>query len=567
MSQILSQPAWGPDRIFRAPATNPDDALPSKEIVGSKAHNLMRMARHGLPVPPAFVLSAAVCRDYVMLGRVALAGIESALAGELAILGQRTGRLFGDTRRPLLVSVRSGAAISMPGMMETVLNVGLTPVTLRALVRMTGNPHLAQDCRRRLIQQYGEVVHHIAPARFEAAARECLSANGSDNLDALDTSGLEGLAAAYEEVFESEAGRPFPDDPMVQLTGAIEAVLRSWSSERATTYRRLNGIDATLGTAVTIQAMVFGNLGPASGSGVGFTRNPSSGENELYVDFLVDAQGEDVVAGRRQAEGLPAVDRCAPAAMQALAEARSILEREFGDMQDFEFTIEDARLFLLQSRAGKRTPLAALRIAHDLVAEGAITPAEALARLEAIDLDRIEVCHLATGACGAPIATGTPAGMGVAVGIAAFEPERVEALAAGGRPVILLRSTAETDDIAALASAEALVTREGARTSHAAVVARQLGKPCIVGCGALSIDPSGRRATLGAMALSEGDPLSIDGASGEIFRGALEIIRARPTQLLETVALWRQAVVTAGTSARARPPARGKPAQRQGGRV
>lgn len=562
MTMVVGGPGWGADRIHRVPSGGPDAVLPAKEVVGSKAHNLMRLAHCGLAVPPAFVLATAVCRDYMQSGGRALDGIDVALARELEILSKRTGRSFGDPRRPLLVSVRSGAAVSMPGMMETVLNIGLTPHTLRGLVRITGNPRLAQDCRRRLVQQYGEVVHGIPPSCFDAALHATLASFGAASIDELDTSKLKALSAAYEEAFEGAVGKPFPDDPLVQLSRAIEAVLGSWSSERATSYRRLNDIPDTLGTVVTIQAMVYGNLGPTSGSGVGFTRNPASGENELYVDFLVDAQGEDVVAGRRRAQGIEALERCAPAALQALAEARATLEREFRDMQDFEFTVENGRLFLLQSRTGKRTPLAALRIAHDLVAEGLITPTEALARLDGVALDGIEDCCLAVAAGRAPLATGTPAGIGVAVGIAAFDPDRVAALGTGGKPVILLRHTAETNDIDALSLAGGFVAAEGARTSHAAVVARHLGKPCIVGCNSLSIDASGRSGMLGGQPLREGDLLSIDGSTGEIFHGALDIVRSRPTELLEKVSAWRGETVSAADAPRRQ--ALNNPARREG---
>ena len=376
--------------VYRIPFDGDPKQLPTKDTVGSKAHNLMRLAGCGLPVPPAFVLGTGICRDFLKRGSKALDGLDQILERELQHLGARTGRLLGDAKRPLLLSVRSGAAISMPGMMETVLNVGLTEATLRALIRMIGNPRLAHDCRRRLVQQYGEVVHGIAPERFEKRLEAVLAELEATDVDELGASGLRRIAAAFEEEFESANGKPFPSDPNLQLEAAIEAVFRSWAGARAKSYRKLNRIPEDLGTAVIVQAMVFGNLGPDSGSGVGFTRNPSDGSNELYVDYLSNAQGEDVVSGRRRAMGLADLERRAPAAHRALIDARALLEREFRDVQDFEFTVEDGRLFLLQSRTGKRTPLAALRIAHDLAEEGLISAAEALERLQSIDLAAIE---------------------------------------------------------------------------------------------------------------------------------------------------------------------------------
>jgi pyruvate,orthophosphate dikinase len=427
----------------------------------------------------------------------------------------------------------------MPGMMETVLNIGVNRATLRGLVRQTGNPRLAEDCRGRLVQQYGEVVRGISPGRFEAALAATLKVRAVETIDEIDTAGMAAIADAFEEVFAAETGEPFPVDPFVQLREAVEAVLRSWSSDRAARYRRLNAIPDDAGTAVTVQAMAFGNRGPESGAGVGFTRNPADGRNELYVDYLPNAQGEDVVAGRRKALGLDELERRAPEAFHALVGARHILETEFCDMEDFEFTVEDGHLQFLQARSGKRTPLAAVRIASDLVEEQLITRDEALARIAALDLDAIDDLRLRVPAGATPIVRGTAAGTGVAVGALVFDPDRLAVVASAGRPVILVRQAAETADIASLAEAAALVTVEGARTSHAAVVARQLGKVCVVACDGLVIDPSGRSARFGTEALNEGDVVSVDGVSGEIYRGALEIDRERPAALLERLALWR----------------------------
>jgi len=530
--------------IYRIPFNGTARQIPAAETVGSKAHNLMRLAARGLPVPPAFILGTEVCRDYLRRGEAALEGLAEVLDRELQQLGACTGRHFGDVKRPLLVSVRSGAAVSMPGMMETVLNVGLTEATLRALIRMTGNPRLGYDCRCRLVQQYGEVVHAIAPARFAARRNAVLTEHGVSEVDELDTGGLGQMAKAFGDEFETATGERFPSDPHVQLKAAIEAVFRSWASVRAQSYRKLNGIRDDLGTAAAVQAMVFGNLGPASGSGVGFTRNPADGSNELYVDYLSNAQGEDVVAGRRRTMDLAELERRAPEAFRSLVEARSALEQEFRDMEDFEFTVEEGRLFMLQSRTGKRTPLAALRIAHDLAEQGLISTGEALARLEAVELDGIEHVRLDPTADQAPLAHGTPASTGVAVGAAVFDPARVAALNRGGNSIILVRQNAETSDIGALSEAAALIAAEGARTSHAAVVARELGKVCIVGCEGLAIDPSGRKGLFGKETIEEGEILSVDGARGEIYRGAIGVLRERPNDLLAKIAQWR---ATAGS--------------------
>ncbi len=429
----------------------------------------------------------------------------------------------------------------MPGMMETVLNVGLTEATMRSLIRMTGNPRLAYDCQRRLIQQYGEVVHAIASARFDTRRDAMLASLGVFDIGDLDTASLVEIAKAFGDEFEAATGEAVPADPLFQLRAAIEAVFRSWTSPRAQSYRKLNAISDELGTSATVQTMVFGNLGPTSGSGVGFTRNPADGSNALYVDYLRNAQGEDVVAGRRRTMDIAELERRAPEAHRALVAAPPALEDEFRDMEDFEFTVEEGRLFLLQSRTGKRTPLAALRIAHDLAEQGLISRPEALDRIAALDLDAIEHVRLKPAAGQTPFARGTSASTGVAIGAAVFDPERVAQIKQGGKAVILIRENVETSDISALSEAVALVAAEGARTSHAAVVARELGKVCVVGSEGLAIDRSGRKCTWGASTIEEGDVLSVDGDSGEIYRGEVEVLRESPHRASATIARWRAA--------------------------
>jgi pyruvate,orthophosphate dikinase len=524
--------------VYRIPYDGVAAEMPTKHIVGSKAHNLMVMAQQGLPVPPGFVFGVDLCRAFLDGADAALDGLEEPLTQELDQLGALLGRRFGDARKPLLVSVRSGAAASMPGMMETVLNVGLTAQAVRGLIRLTGNPRFAYDCRRRLIQQFAEVVRHADTGPFERLVADKLLAEGLNDVGRLGSEAMAEIAAASLEAFESAAGGPFPEDPLEQLRAAIRAVLASWSGERAVAYRRANGIDDRAGTAVIVQAMVFGNSGALSGSGVGFTRSPVDGSDALYVDYLPNAQGEDVVGGRRQALGALELEGRAPAAFLQLQSYKGLLERAFADMQDFEFTIEDGRLFFLQCRSGKRTPLAALRIACDLVAEGLIESSEGLKQLEGVDLNRVATEVLVVDENAVPVARGASASAGVVSGAAVFDPARILQIATRGAPIILFREFAETADFQALSQVSGLVTAQGARTSHAAVVARQLGKVCIVGCRDLQIDASGRGARIGGHLLREGDLLSIDGGDGSIYQGKLSVRSERPERLIATVKSW-----------------------------
>jgi len=396
------------------------------------------------------------------------------------------------------------------------------------------------------VQQFAEVVHGVAAKAFEDMLAARLREEKLARVEELDSRALNDLAAAYEEKFQALVGEEFPSSPMSQLRASAEAVLKSWTSARAESYRRLNGISDEVGTATLVETMVFGNAGPSSGSGVGFTRNPSDGSNKLYVDYLPNAQGEDVVAGRRNALPLDELERRAPKAHQELLRARGVLEQEFGDMQDFEFTLEEGCLYMLQARAGKRTPLATLRIAHDLVAEKTIAPEEGVKLLEGVDLDAIEVVEIAAAGV-QPMARGVPASGGVVVGTVVFDAGRVGEFTRQGKPVVLLRENTETADIQALSQAQALVTAHGARTSHAAVVARQLGKVCIVGCNALNIDGGQRSGAFDAVAIKEGELVTVDGTLGLIFRGELQVRRSKPERLVAAVRRWQ----AAGTRAKA----------------
>ncbi|WP_028311066.1 MULTISPECIES: PEP/pyruvate-binding domain-containing protein [Derxia] len=519
--------------------------LPGPQAIGFKAWNLARMAALGLRIPPAFVLGTRHCAEAAAGPRLP-EPLRAALPGALAELEAATGRRFGDPARPLLVSVRSGAPVSMPGMMDTLLDIGLCDATLPGLLRLTGNPRLAWDSLRRLVASHAEVVGGCDPAPFEAAVRE-LAPDGDERR--LDWAGMRALALRNLALARA-AGAPLPAAPLDQLEAAIAAVYASWRSPRAVGYRRARGIDDAMGTAVIVQAMVFGNAGGASGAGVGFTRDPTRGAPGLWVDFLFNAQGEDVVSGRRSAHGHDALAAGIPAVWRELEDGADRLERGLGDMQDIEFTVEDGRLWWLQTRAGKRTPVAAARIALDLHAAGVIDAAEARRRVAGLDARTLAVECLAQadGSAATPDARAPSASSGVAVGAITLDAEAARRLAATGRAVVLVRHDAETDDIAALETAAGLLTARGARTSHAAVVARQLGKVCLVGCDGLEIDPARRRLRLGDRTLAEGDDITLDGNSGAVYAGALATRAEADAGLLARLAALR-----AGECADSRP--------------
>jgi len=513
------------------------DAILPPEAIGFKAHNLARMAALGLPVPPAFVIGTAWC--------AAPQAVTPALwAPALAALEDCTGLRFGDARRPLLLSVRSGAPVSMPGMMDTLLNIGLCDATLPGLVRLTGNPRLAWDAYRRLISTYGEVVLGIDAAAFEADLAEACGGRGERELDFIE---LRTLARRHLDTVEQRCGQPFPQDPRAQIAQAVQAVFASWSSDKARAFRRLKALDEQLGTAVTVQRMVFGNAGGLSGAGVGFTRHPMSGEPEPWVDFLFNAQGEDVVSGRRSAAGHQALADVAPAVWAELLDATLRLEQAFGDMQDFEFTVEEGRLYLLQTRSGKRTPQAAARIALDLFDAGCIDRDEVLRRTAGLDAAALSVARVVAGDGSAlrPLAHAVSACSGVAIGEIALDEDRARMRHHAGANVLLLRQDAETSDIAALEIAAGLLTARGARTSHAAVVARQLGKVCLVGCDALQIDLARREVCLGERRLAEGSVLTLDGNEGTVFEGAAQTVQEAPVALLRRLAALRGAAEAA----------------------
>jgi pyruvate,orthophosphate dikinase len=506
--------------------------LPPAEHIGAKAHNLARMAALGMPVPPAFVIGTGWC--------AAVDELQPALwAPALQSLETATRLRFGDTRHPLLLSVRSGAAVSMPGMMDTVLDIGLGERTLQGFVRHTGNPRLAWDAYRRLVAGFGEVVLGVDAAAFEVDLQAVTAGRDEPELDFAE---LRQLTRLHLATVQRLTGQPFPQDAHEQLRQAIVAVFRSWNGAAAREYRRLQGYGDELGTAVTVQAMVFGNAGGTSGAGVGFTRHPSSGEREPWVDFVFKAQGEDVVSGRRRAQDSAQLEAVAPELWQELLGHLARLESAFGDMQDFEFTVENGRLWLLQTRNGKRTPQARARIALDLHDEGLIDAGEALRRTHGLDEAALALEQVSgDGGDVVVLGTASSACSGVASGEIALDEERARARHAAGAAVVLVRQDAETRDIAALDLARGLLTARGARTSHAAVVARQLGRVCLVGCEGLAIDPARRSIQLGGCVLSEGETITIDGNRGAIYRGAARTVRVAPAELMQRLARLRSA--------------------------
>jgi pyruvate,orthophosphate dikinase len=504
-----------------------------RELLGGKGANLAEMTSIGLPVPPGFTITTEVCNYYSAHGDYP-AGVDVQVDEALRALEADTGKKFGDASDPLLVSVRSGARASMPGMMDTILNLGLNDETVQGLIASTGNPRFAWDCYRRFVSMYGDVVLGCKPESddehdvFEERLEAMKKAKGVSYDTELTADDLKELTAEFKAAVKERTGSDFPDDPRAQLWGAISAVFGSWDNDRAVAYRRLYGIPDTWGTAVNVQTMVYGNTGDESGTGVAFTRNPASGENEFYGEFLVNAQGEDVVAGVRTPRQVIELKEIWPDVFEQLMGVRKTLESEMRDMQDFEFTIEKGRLYMLQTRNGKRTGLAAIRIAVDMADEGLISHEEALMRIEPEQLNQL--LRPVFGASekqlavkeGRVLAKGLPAGPGAATGRVVFNAQDAVAWAARGEKVLLVRDFTSPDDIRGMDAAQGILTAQGGMTSHAALVARQMGKVCIVGCGALDLDMKARTFTAGGATVKEGDWISIDGFTGEVIRGELD---------------------------------------------
>jgi len=502
-----------------------------KAVLGGKGANLAEMTNLGVPVPPGFTIAAPLCLEYLSAGATP-AGLRPQVEDALRRLERATQKMFGDPASPLLVSVRSGAAVSMPGMMETILNLGLNDRTVQGLARASSNPRFAFDSYRRFIQMYGDVVLGVPIAQFEHLLSAKRLTAGVETDAELDEPTLRNLVEEYKSLVRARTGSPFPMDPMIQLWGAIEAVWRSWTLKKAVDYRRVNNIPESLGTAVNVVSMVFGNLGDDSGTGVAFTRNPSTGERRFYGEFLVNAQGEDVVAGIRTPLSIDEMARLLPEAYKELRKTEERLERHFRDMQDIEFTVERGRLFLLQTRTGKRTAAAALRIATDMVDEGLIDLRTAVQRVAPEQLDQLLHPVIDSGVRATPLCVGLPASPGAASGMAVFDPGVAEQRASTGARVILVRDETTPEDFHGIVAAKAVLTARGGMTSHAAVVARGMGKCAIVGCKEIHVDLEHRRFRVGDTIIAEGDWLTLDGGTGRVYRGDLPTTPSEVVQVI-----------------------------------
>jgi len=528
-----------------------DEAPGGRAQLGGKGIGLSEMTRLGLPVPRGFTITADACRAYMEAGAFP-EGLHEELDAAVHRLELRTRKHFGSADGPLLVSVRSGAAISMPGMMDSVLDLGLSDAVAESLAASRGG-HFAYDSYRRLIQMYAEVVDGLDGQLFERALTELKAESGVADDSQLTAAQLRGLVERFKRIYADALGREFPQDARAQLRAATEAVFRSWQNPRARTYRRLNDIPETLGTAVNVVEMVFGNAGPRSATGVAFSRDPASGERVLWGEFLVDAQGEDVVAGIRAPQPLSELRDLLPEAHAELERAVEGLERHYRDVQDVEFTIEEGRLYVLQTRSAKRTAAAALRAAVDMTREGLITPEEAVKRIEPSSLDHVLHPMIDPTAELEIAATGVPASPGAAAGVVVFDPD-VAAERGATEAVVLVRFDTTPDDIHGLAAAAAILTAHGGMASHAAVVARGMGKPCVAGCEALRIDELAGSCTIGGLEVCEGDTITIDGSGGRVVVGAAPLVEPGRNDDLETILVWADAFRRLGVRANADTP-------------
>src|SRR3954447_13782129 len=509
-----------------------------KYLLGGKGANLAEMTKLGLPVPPGFTITTEACNAYMAAGDQIPDGLMDEVAAALSALEAKMGKQLGDATDPLLVSVRSGAAFSMPGMMDTVLNLGLNDVSVGGLAKQTDNPRFAYDSYRRFVQMFAKIVLDVDGAKFEHALEQLREERGVATDPELSADDLKGLADRFKAIVLAEAGTEFPQDPTAQLQLAIEAVFRSWNSERAFIYRRMEKIDDDLGTAVNVQAMVFGNKGDDSGTGVAFTRNPATGENVPYGDFLKNAQGEDVVAGIRTTEPLDAMGNEFPECHQQLLELMQTLQTHYRDMCDIEFTIEQGRLFLLQTRVGKRTAAAALRMAVEMEEEGLIDKREAVLRVEPAQLDQLLHPQFDPDAKYDALAKGLNASPGAAVGQVYFTADDAEDRHNEGQRVILVRPETSPDDLHGMIAAEGILTSRGGLVSHAAVVARGMGTPAVCGASALDISLDKREFRVGDTVVREGEVISINGTTGEVVVGAVPVITPEPTGPFGVILGW-----------------------------
>jgi pyruvate,orthophosphate dikinase len=502
------------------------------DLLGGKGANLAEMVRIGLPVPPGFTITTEACQQFLTTGEVPK-GLESEIDGSLKVLEKSLDKEFGNPNKPLLVSVRSGAKFSMPGMMETVLNVGMTPEVTEQMAIRTGDPRFAWDSYRRFVDMYARIVCDVPQAEFHKIENRVLASFGAATIQELEAEGLKSLADGYKKVSEALTGEIFPIDPREHLMKSVEAVFHSWNSERAQLYRRRERIPSDLGTAVNIQSMVFGNLSDDSGTGVAFTRNPATGEQGSYGDYLQRAQGEDVVAGIRNTMSLAEFNELSPKVYGELDRVMTLLEDHYRDLCDIEFTVEEGKLWILQTRVGKRTAEAAFRIAIQLVDEGKISMDEALVRTSGDQLAQLMFPQFDLSGSTAPIATGIPASPGAAVGEVVFDSRRAFDLARSGKKVILVRRETSPDDLVGMVASEGILTSRGGKTSHAAVVARGMGKTAVCGTDAISVDERASLFTVGSLTVYEGETISIDGTTGNIYIGTIPVIASPVTSYLE----------------------------------
>ncbi|MCX7904111.1 MAG: pyruvate, phosphate dikinase [Caloramator sp.] len=517
-----------------------------KNLLGGKGANLAEMTNIGLPVPPGFTVTTEACTRYYEDGQKIADEIVEEIFETLHKLENITGKKFGDPSNPLLVSVRSGARASMPGMMDTILNLGLNDETVEGLAKLTNNERFAYDSYRRFITMFSDVVMQIDKNKFEHILDQVKEENGAKFDTDLTAENLKEVVRRFKELYRNEKGEDFPQDPKMQLLEAVKAVFRSWNNPRAIVYRRLNDIPSDWGTAVNVQTMVFGNMGETSGTGVAFTRNPATGENKIFGEFLLNAQGEDVVAGIRTPQSIDQLKELMPEVYAEFERIAHLLEKHYKDMQDMEFTIEQGKLYFLQTRNGKRTAQAALKIAVDLVEEGLITKEEAMLKVDAKQLDQLlhPMFDQAELKAAKPIAKGLPASPGAACGKVYFTAEEAKEAAAKGEKVVLVRVETSPEDIEGMVAAEGILTARGGMTSHAAVVARGMGKCCVAGCGDIKINEEGKYFTVGDLRINEGDYISIDGSTGNVYGQKIKTVEPQITGYFETFMKWADEIRT-----------------------
>ncbi|MGL4738109.1 MAG: pyruvate, phosphate dikinase, partial [Cellulosilyticaceae bacterium] len=512
----------------------------NKNLLGGKGANLADMTQLGLPIPQGFIVTTEACTEYYNCNKTLSDAVEDQIRASLSRLEEESGKKFGDNENPLLVSVRSGARVSMPGMMDTVLNLGLTDEAVEGLAKKTGNPRFAYDSYRRFIQMFSDVVMEIPKTRFEKIIDEMKEEKGVVQDTELNADDLKEMVVKFKALYKEEKGEDFPQEPQVQLMEAIKAVFRSWMNPRAIVYRRMNDYPSEWGTAVNVQMMVFGNMGDTSGTGVAFTRNPATGENKIYGEYLINAQGEDVVAGIRTPNPIAQLEQDMPAVYDEFMAISNKLENHYRDMQDMEFTVEDGKLYFLQTRNGKRTVAAALRIAVELVADHMITEEEAVLRVDPKQLDQLLHPMFDAKALKAATVIGKalPASPGAAAGKVYFTADDAKEAGARGERVILVRLETSPEDIEGMAAAKGILTVRGGMTSHAAVVARGMGTCCVSGCGEIKMHEEEKYFTLAGNTYKEGDYISLDGSTGNIYGEDVATVEPEITGDFETFMSW-----------------------------